>query len=76
MPITKHTIHTARLNNNCPSCYATDGLEITFTQEKTENQFFEKADKEINGKVYCHTCKQDIFPVTWTADIERVPEYH
>lgn len=76
MPITIHTIHTARLKNNCPSCYATQGLEITFTQEKTENAFYEKADKDIHGKLFCHTCDQKIFPVTWTEDIERVYAYH
>lgn len=76
MPTKQYTIHTARLNNNCPSCYTTDGLEFTFTQEKAENKFYEKADKEISSNLYCHTCKQQIFPVNWTEDIERVYEYH
>ena len=73
---TTHTIHTARLNNNCPTCYATDGLELTFTQQKNENKFFEKAEKEISSNLYCHTCSNTIFPVNWTEDIERVHEYH
>lgn len=73
---TTHTLHTARLNNNCPTCFATDGLELTFSQDKKENKFYERAVKEINSKMYCHTCKNDIFPVNWTEDIERVFEYN
>lgn len=73
---TIHTLHTARLNNNCPICFATDGLELMFHQEKTENRFYEKAEKEINSNMHCHTCNQDIFPVNWTDDIERVYEYN
>lgn len=73
---TTHTLHTARLNNNCPTCFATDGLELSFSQEKTENKFYEKAEKEISSKMHCHTCNQDIFPVNWTDDIERVYEYN
>ncbi len=71
-----HTLHTARLNNNCPTCYATDGLELTFSQEKAENTFYKKTEKEISSKMYCHTCNQNIFPVNWTDDIERVYEYN
>lgn len=73
---TTHTLHTARLNNNCPTCFATDGLELTFSQEKTENRFYEKGEKEISSKIYCHTCNHDIFPVNWTDDIERVHAYN
>jgi hypothetical protein len=73
---TTHTLYTARLNNNCPTCFATDGLELTFSQDKTENKFYEKAEKEINSKMYCHTCKHAIFPVNWTDDIERVYAYN
>lgn len=73
---TNHILHTARLNNNCPTCFATDGLELTFSQEKNSTKFFDKAEKEITSKMYCHTCHHDIFPVSWTDDIERVFEYN
>ena len=73
---TTHTLHTARLNNNCPTCFATDGLELAFTQEKTDTRFYEKAEREINSKLFCHTCGNNIFPVNWTDDIERVYEYN
>ncbi|MAZ72825.1 MAG: hypothetical protein CMC70_06725 [Flavobacteriaceae bacterium] len=73
---TTQTLHTARLNNNCPTCFATDGLELTFSQEKQTNTLYDKTEKEINSKMYCHTCGHDIFPVSWTDDIERVYDYH
>jgi uncharacterized protein YbaR (Trm112 family) len=71
-----HTLHTSRLKNNCPTCFGTDGLEFTFTQEEKETPFFKKPDTEINQKLYCHTCKNDIYPVNWTEDIERVFDYN
>lgn len=73
---TTHTIHTAKLNNNCPTCYGTEGLSLQFTQQKKENKLFEKAEKEILATLHCETCNNEIFPVNWTEDIERVHEYH
>ena len=73
---TTHTIHTAKLNNNCPTCYNTEGLELTFTQQKKENKFIEQVAKEITSSLQCHNCNNEIFPVNWTEDIERVYEYH
>ncbi len=71
-----HTLHTARLKNNCPTCFGTDGLEITFTQEEKETPFVKNPDIEIECKLYCHTCKNNIYPVNWTEDIERVFDYN
>ena len=31
--ITTHALHSARLKNNYPVCFANDGLEFSFTQE-------------------------------------------
>ncbi len=72
----KHILHTARLNNNCPECYDTEGLEFTFTQEEKQSKFYNQASKEVDEKLYCHTCKNIIYPVNWTEDIERVYQYH
>src|SRR5690606_41664246 len=69
-------LHTAHLKNNCPICFGTEGLELTFTQEMTETNFFKKPASEIGNKIYCHTCKNDIYPVNWTDDIERVFDYN
>lgn len=71
-----HTLHTARINNNCPTCFGADGLEFTFTQVEKESPFFRKPATLIDEKLYCHTCKTDIYPVNWTEDIERVYDYN
>lgn len=76
MPNTTNTLHTARLKNNCPICFATDGLEIIFSQEETETAFFKKPAKQMEEKMYCHTCQNTIYPVNWTEDIERVFDYN
>jgi len=69
-------LHTAKINNNCPECYSTDGLEFIFSQEEVENKLYSKANKEVVETLHCQTCDQDIYPVNWTQDIERVYDYH
>lgn len=76
MKETEHTIHTAKLKNNCPECYSTDGLVLSFTQKEKENLWFRKVDKDIKGVINCTTCKTRIFPVRWDEHIERVYEYY
>ncbi len=71
-----HTLHTARLKNNCPTCFGPDGLEFTFSQEEKETAFFRQPEKEIKSRLYCHTCHNEIYPVNWTEDIERVFDYN
>jgi len=69
-------LHKALLKNNCPTCFGTDGLELTFIQGEKENAFFHKPDSTIGESLYCHNCKNPIYPVNWTEDIERVYNYH
>jgi uncharacterized protein YbaR (Trm112 family) len=69
-------LHTARLKNNCPTCFGNDGLEFTFTQEETETPLFKNHVNQIDKKLYCHTCKTEIYPINWTEDIERVYDYN
>lgn len=71
-----HILHTAKVNNNCPECYSTDGLEFIFSQEEVENKLYSKANKEVIETLRCKTCDQDIYPVNWTEDIEQVYDYH
>lgn len=71
-----HILHQAKVKNKCPECYFGDGLEFTFSQEELENRFYKNAAKEIIEKLYCHNCKQQVYPVNWDEDIERVYEYH
>jgi uncharacterized protein with PIN domain len=76
MKSTEHILHTAKLNNNCPECFANDGLEFSFVQEEMETKFYTKSQEAVNETLYCHGCKHIIYPVNWTDDIERVYEYH
>lgn len=71
-----NTLHTARLKNNCPTCFGTDGLEITFTQNEEENALFHKPNQKVEETLHCHNCKSTIYPVNWTEDIERVYDYN
>lgn len=71
-----HILHSAKVKNNCPLCYSTEGLEFTFIQEEVENKFYSKAQKEVHDKLYCHNCEQQVHPVEWTEDVDRVHEYH
>lgn len=71
-----HQLHAAQLNNNCPECYATNGLELIFTQEEMENKLYSRASKEIIELMHCKNCDHTIYPVNWTEDIERVYDYH
>ena len=76
MNTTEHILHTAKLNNNCPECYATDGLEISFVQEEVENRFYSKTHKKVSETLYCSGCSNIIYPVNWSEDIDRVYQYH
>jgi len=69
-------IHSAKVNNNCPECYSTEGLEFTFSQEDVENKLYSKAKSEVIETLYCHKCNQTIYPVNWTETIERIYDYH
>jgi C4-type Zn-finger protein len=71
-----HTLHIARLNNNCPTCFGMEGLEFTFSQTEKETPFFRKPSTQIEESLYCHSCKTKIHPVNWTEDIERVYDYN
>ncbi len=69
------TLKEARLNNNCPECYSTEGLQITFKQKFTENAFYKAITNDTLYDIYCHNCDTSIFPIQWTDDIERVIKY-
>ena len=71
-----HILHKAVVNNNCPECYSTEGLEFVFSQEEVENKLYSKANKEVIETLQCQICNQYIYPVKWTKDIEQVYDYH
>lgn len=76
MKETEHTIHKAELKNNCPECYSTDGLVLSFIQKERENSWYRKVEKDIKGVIFCTNCKTQIFPVRWDEHIERVYQYY
>ena len=73
---TNHILHTATLKNNCPECFANDGLEFTFSQKETVHKLYVKAEKDFEQKLYCNSCNNIIYPVNWDDDIERVYNYN
>ncbi|MDH7446046.1 hypothetical protein [Aquimarina sp. 2201CG14-23] len=64
------------LNNNCPECYSTESLTLSFKQKKLLNNFFVKTKGEVIESMNCKKCETIIFPGRWTDDIERVYDYH
>lgn len=76
MSKTAHLIHQATLKNNCPECFATNGIKISFYQEEKENAVQTKASNMIKTALQCQTCHSYIYPIQYTEDIERVYEYH
>lgn len=63
------------LNNNCPTCYSNDGLQLTCSQKIIETNFYKAITSEIKYDLSCKTCKSTIYPVNWTDDIDRIFEY-
>ncbi|MEY8849955.1 hypothetical protein AB9K26_14135 [Psychroserpens sp. XS_ASV72] len=70
------TLKEVKLNNNCPECYSNEGLELTFKQKLVENLFYKAITKDTINEMHCNVCNTDIFPVSWTDNIEQVVAYH
>lgn len=68
-------IKEVALKNNCPECFSTEGLRLTFKQRFKETQFYKSITADIEQEINCNTCNNKIYPVQWTDDIERVVEY-
>lgn len=66
----------AVLTNNCPECYATDGLQLSFLKYKQISPFAERIPKEFTSKMFCQKCNTEIYPGRFTEDIQRVYDYH
>ena len=69
------TVKEVELNNNCPECYNTEGLQLTFKQKFIETNFYRKVTQDVVYEMECKNCNTIIYPVRWTDDIERVFEY-
>ncbi|MFD2551212.1 hypothetical protein ACFSQP_05230 [Bizionia sediminis] len=70
------TIKEVAINNNCPECYSANGLHFTFKQKFVETTFYKSLTTATAHELFCKTCNNIIYPVTWTDDIDRVFEYH
>ncbi|WP_062056818.1 hypothetical protein [Aquimarina longa] len=66
----------AALTNNCPECYSTDGMVLSFKQQRLKSKFLIKTKGTIIESINCSKCENQIFPGQWTTDIERVYDYH
>ncbi len=66
----------APLTNNCPECYSTEGLTLSFKQKKVASALIHRVTSEVVESIDCKNCNTKIYPVRWTDDIERVYDYH
>ena len=69
------TLKEARLSNNCPECYSTEGLNLVFKQKFIENTFYKAVATDTIKEMHCTNCNTQIYPVRWTDDIEQVVAY-
>ncbi|MBT8311103.1 MAG: hypothetical protein EX254_09070 [Flavobacteriaceae bacterium] len=69
------TVKEVSLNNNCPECYSTDGLTLTFKQKFKETKFYRSITNEVVEELKCNKCQSTIYPVSWTDAIDRVVDY-
>ncbi len=68
-------IKDADLTNNCPECYNQE-IKLTFYQKHRYGRFSHRATSEVIHELKCKTCNSILYPVKWTADIERVFDYY
>lgn len=76
MKTTPKLIRKTELKSNCPECYTTEGLTLEFYQPYVISHWYKRFLNKLSSKMYCTKCDQEIFPVSWTPDIERLYEYH
>jgi len=66
----------SKLRNNCPKCFAQDGLTFTFFNKVEENKLLTRSTKEVKGELNCSHCESMIYPGLWTDEIDRVYLYN
>ena len=69
------TLREKKLNNHCPECYSSNGLQLVFKQKFKETPFYKAVTEDIINEMHCGNCDTQIFPVRWTEDIEQVVAY-
>ena len=68
-------IKEATITNNCPECFNQE-LKLSFYQKHIKTLFYHKMTNEVTSEIKCKKCFSIIYPVNWTADIERVFDYY
>lgn len=63
------------LNNNCPECFSTKGLVLSFKQKLKDTIFIKSISNKVIMELNCKNCNTVIYPARWTDDIDRVVEY-
>ncbi|UZO81611.1 hypothetical protein NBT05_03830 [Aquimarina sp. ERC-38] len=76
MNATEIILKQAKLTNNCPECFANDGLQLSFVKYKQDFRFIERIPKAFKTQMVCYKCNTEIYPGRFTEDMERVCEYH
>lgn len=76
MKIIQRKIEQKIITNNCPECFANDSLLLTFFQKCTKSPFIRRTTAEITNTLKCTKCNTDIYPISWTEDIERVYDFY
>jgi hypothetical protein len=76
MKIIQRKIEQKVIANNGPECFANDSLLLTFYQKCTKNPFIRRTTAEITNTLKCTKCNTDIYPISWTEDIERVYDFY
>lgn len=65
----------ANITNNCPECFNQD-MQLTFYQRHLYGKLFHRITNDVSHKLKCNTCNSEIFPVSWTEDIEKIYDYY
>ena len=68
-------LREAPLSNNCPECFNQD-LSLRFKQKHINGRFSHRTTSEVQEELECNTCHNQIYPVTWTEDIEGSVAYY
>jgi hypothetical protein len=69
------TVKEVTINNHCPECYSNNGMQLTFKQKFVENYFYKAISNDTKHTLICRTCHSEIYPVSWTHDLEQVFDY-
>ena len=68
-------IKEAELKCNCPECFNQD-LKLSFYQKHKYGKLSYQTTNEVTSQLVCNKCGSNIYPSTWTDDIDRLFDYY